>query len=51
MCNYERGTLILPFSKWEKYVTRQPRANAGSYFIALPVVDYRQKGERFESYI
>ena len=35
----------MPFSKWEKYVTRQPRANAGSYFIALPVADYRQKGD------
>lgn len=33
----------LPFSRWEKNVTRQPRANAGSYFIALPVAD-RQKG-------
>lgn len=36
---------ILPFSRWEKNVTRQPRANTGSYFIALPVADYRQKGD------
>ena len=39
----------LPFSKWEKNVTRQPRANAGSYFIALPVAD-RQKGETMKLY-
>lgn len=37
----------LPFSKWEKNVTRQPRANAGSYFIALPVAD-RQKGDKMQ---
>ena len=37
------GFSILPFSKWEKNVTRQPRADTGSYFIALPVAD-RQKG-------
>lgn len=42
-------TGILPFSKWEKNVTRQPRANAGSYFIALPVAD-RQKGETMKLY-
>lgn len=41
--------VILPFSKWEKNVTRQPRANAGSYFIALPVAD-RQKGETMKLY-
>lgn len=35
----------LPFSKWEKNVTRQPRADTGSYFNALPVADYRQKGD------
>lgn len=39
--------VILPFSKWEKNVTRQPRANAGSYFIALPVAD-RQKGDKMQ---
>lgn len=39
--------VILLFSKWEKNVTRQPRANAGSYFIALPVAD-RQKGDKMQ---
>lgn len=42
-------SILLPFSKWEKNVTRQPRANAGSYFIALPVAD-RQKGETMKLY-
>ena len=32
----------LPFSKWEKYVTRQPRADTGSYFC---VCDIAQKGD------
>lgn len=39
------SNIDLPFSKWEKNVTRQPRADTGSYFNALPVADYRQKGD------
>ncbi|MEF2865293.1 MAG: hypothetical protein U0N87_00775, partial [Anaerobutyricum sp.] len=34
--------VILPFSKWEKNVTRQPRADTGSYFC---VCDIAQKGD------